>query len=162
MNFSISFTDIVSKMSNYDNVLITYSKCLYLIHKKRFDDENLKCIKKFQKNAPLISDKERDILINILKIIHDQSPPELKNKSKDFYKENIKDKEEIDNKFLEFSEQIHENERQDMIHNIHSNLYELVYTELYNSDLIRYIVNEDYIPEDFLNAYDIVCYSAIF
>jgi hypothetical protein len=162
MKISISFNDIVSKMSNYDNVLITYSKCLYLIHKNRFDKEDLQCIKKFQKNAPLISDKEREILINILKIIHDQSPKELKNKTKEFYKQNIIDKEEINKKFIEFSEKIHENERQDMIHNIHSNLYELVYTELYNSELIRYIVNEDYIPEDFINAYDIVCYSAIF
>ena len=162
MNFSISFKEIISKMTNYDNVLITYSKCLYLIHKNRFDKEDLQCIKKFQKNAPLISNKEREILINILKLIHEQSPKELKNKSTHFSNLNITNKEEIDKKFIEFSEKIQEEERQDMIHTIHSNLYELVYTELYNGDVIKYILNEDYIPEDFLNAYDIVCYSALF
>ena len=54
MKFSISFNDIVSKMSNYDNVLITYSKCLYLIHKNRFDKEDLQCIKKlvYKLNVP--------------------------------------------------------------------------------------------------------------
>jgi len=162
MKFSQSFDNTISKMSSYDNVLITYSKCLYLIHKKRFDKEDLDCIKRFQKNSPLISDKEREILINILKVIHEQSPNELKNKSKYFSNLNVTNKEDIDKKFIEFSEKIQEEERINMIHNIHSNLYELVYTELYNGDVIKYIVNEDYIPEDFLNAYDIVCYSALF
>jgi len=149
-------------MNNYDNVLITYSKCLYLIHKKRFDKEDLQCIKRFQKDAPLIKENERDILINIIKLIHEQSPKELKDKSKYFSNLNVTNKEEIDKKFIEFSEKIHEEERSDMIRNIHSNLYELVYSELYNIDIIAYIVSEDYIPEDFVNAYDIVCYSAIF
>ncbi len=145
-----------------DKILITYSKCLYLIYKDFFDKDNFECIQRFKINSPDITEKEKKLIGNILQIIHTQSPFNMKKKSEQFSGITHKSKEHIETSFNEFSKHIEDNERDELLSIMRKSLIRLLKNNVYNPKLLEYIERDNYIQEDFLHSYDIVCYAALY
>jgi hypothetical protein len=145
-----------------DKILITYSKCLYLKYKNLFDKDNLKCIQKFKINCPSITDQEKRILDNILQVLYNQYPSTIKTTSTQFSNLSYQTKEHIDDNFNKLSQHIKDTDRHELINIIENTLITLLKNNISNYELISYIELDNYSQEDFLNAYDIVCYAALY
>jgi O-succinylbenzoic acid--CoA ligase len=74
----------------------------------------------------------------------------------------IQTKEHIDDNFNKLSQHIKDTDRHELINIIENTLITLLKNNISNYELISYIELDNYSQEDFLNAYDIVCYAALY